>query len=89
MLKLMRRAYAGRRPLENLVRRLARKRERMSMKEIVKGVGIVLFVLAWICGAVLAPGWWKLAAFSFPPYPWYLLVERAMQAAGLVAAPWW
>ena len=55
------------------------------MKELVQGVGGLLAVLAWIGGAVLAPGWWKVAAFCFPPYPWYLLVERAMQAAGLVA----
>jgi hypothetical protein len=52
------------------------------MNHFVEGVGALLAVLAWIAGAVLAPGWWKLAAFVFPPYPWYLVVERAMQALG-------
>ena len=55
------------------------------MNHFVEVVGALLAVLAWIAGAVLAPGWWKLAAFVFPPYPWYLVVERAMQALGLIA----
>ena len=38
------------------------------MKHIVEGIGALLAVLAWIAGTVLAPGWWKLAAFVFPPY---------------------
>jgi hypothetical protein len=54
------------------------------MKHIVEGMGVFLAVVAWIAGAVLAPGWWKLAAFMFPLYPWYLVVERAMQALGLL-----
>ena len=51
------------------------------MKHVVQGISVFLAVLAWVGGAVLAPGWWKLAAFVFPPYPWYLLAERAMQTA--------
>ena len=54
------------------------------MKLLVEGVGVLLAALAWLAGTVLAPGWWKLAAFVFPPYPWYLVGERAMQAMGLV-----
>jgi hypothetical protein len=54
------------------------------MKHVVEGIGVLLAVLAWIGGTVLAPGWWKLAASVFPPYPWYLVVERLMQAFGLV-----
>jgi hypothetical protein len=61
-----------------------RKDERYTMKHIVEGMGVFLAVVAWIAGAVLAPGWWKLAAFMFPLYPWYLVVERAMQALGLL-----
>ena len=52
------------------------------MKHIVDGIGVLLAAVAWIAGTVLAPGWWKLAAFVFPPYPWYLVAERAMQALG-------
>lgn len=55
------------------------------MKHVVEGIGALLAVLAWIAGTVLAPGWWKLAAFVLPPYPWYLVAERAMQALGLLA----
>lgn len=42
-------------------------------------------VVAWICGTVLAAGWWKLAAFCFPPYAWYLVAELLMQRWGVVA----
>lgn len=55
------------------------------MKHAVEGIGWLLAIVAWMAGTVLAPGWWKLAAFAFPPYPWYLLTERAMQAFGLLA----
>lgn len=55
------------------------------MKPFVKGTGALLAVLAWIAGTVLAPGWNKLVAAVFPPYPWYLVVEQAMQALGLLA----
>ena len=40
--------------------------------------------IAWICGTVLAAGWWKLAAFCFPPYAWYLVAELLMHRMGLV-----
>lgn len=55
------------------------------MKHLMEGAIAMIAAIAWLAGAVLAPGWWKLAAFVFPPYPWYLVVERAMQAAGLLA----
>jgi len=53
--------------------------------DLVSLLVVMAAVLAWIAGTVLAPGWWKLAAFLFPPYPWYLVMERAMQALSLVA----
>lgn len=55
------------------------------MKHLISGIGALLAVLAWIAGTVLAPGEWKLVAFVFPLYSWYLVVERAMQAAGWLA----
>jgi len=42
----------------------------------------VLAIIPWIAGTVLAPGWWKIAAFIFPPYPWYLVAEKIMQSQG-------
>lgn len=55
------------------------------MEHVVKGVGFLLAVLAWLAGTVLAGGWWKLAAFVFPPYSWYLVVQRVMQESGWLA----
>ena len=54
------------------------------MKDTVGGFGVVLAVVAWLAGMVLAPGWWKIAAFIFPPYPWYLITERLMQIMNLI-----
>ena len=47
------------------------------MTIVVNGAAVV----AWLCGTVLAAGWWKLAAFAFPPYAWYLVAELVMQLA--------
>ena len=41
-------------------------------------------LVAWLCGTVLAAGWWKLAAACFPPYAWYLVAELLMRRMGLV-----
>lgn len=37
---------------------------------------VLLFFASWIGGMVLANGWWKLLAFFFFPYSWYLLLEK-------------
>jgi hypothetical protein len=50
---------------------------------IQTATGLLAFV-CWLCGTVLAAGWWKVAAVFFPPYAWYLCAERAMQMAGLI-----
>lgn len=55
------------------------------MRHAINSIGYGIAVVAWLAGAVLAPGWWKLAAFVFPPYPWYLVAERVMQAWGLLS----
>ena len=42
-------------------------------------------ISAWICGIVIAQGFASsLAAVIFPPWAWYLVAERVMQAAGWV-----
>ena len=48
------------------------------MSGVTNGVAIV----AWLCGMVLAQGWWKLVAFFFAPYAWYLVAELLMQRLG-------
>lgn len=54
------------------------------MEHIVKSFGYGIAVIAWLAGMVLAAGALKVIAFIFPPYAWYLLVERAMQLAGVL-----
>jgi hypothetical protein len=46
---------------------------------------LVLFfmVLPWLAGTVLAKGFWlTTAAILFPPYAWYLVVQRMLVAIG-------
>lgn len=41
--------------------------------------------IAWIAGIVLASGFWSTAfAMFIPLWAWYLVVERAMQALGIL-----
>jgi hypothetical protein len=44
----------------------------------MSSIGYFIAIFAWLAGIVLAAGWWKIAAFAFPPYAWYLVVERFM-----------
>lgn len=54
-----------------------------AIKYLVEGALGVLAVIAWLAGAVLAHGFWSTAfALFVPPWAWYLLVERVMQAQG-------
>lgn len=50
----------------------------------MKNVGYFLAVVAWLMGIVLAYGWLKLVAYIFPPYAWYLLIERLMKLIGII-----
>lgn len=47
------------------------------------GIGFSLAVIGWLAGIVLAKGGLAWVAAFFPPYGWYLAVERVMQALGL------
>jgi hypothetical protein len=39
----------------------------------------VIFVFSWVAGVVLAPVWnLKLGAAVFPPYSYYVLLERVI-----------
>lgn len=48
-------------------------------------VFMVMIVLPWLAGIVLAKGFWSTAFALFPPYAWYLLVEHVMTITGFVA----
>lgn len=53
---------------------------------ISSGIGWIIAVIGWIAGIVLAHGFWLTTlALIFPPYGWYLFVERAMRVAGMLA----
>lgn len=44
----------------------------------------ILAVVCWLAGIVLAKGFGAVVAILIPPYGWYLVVERVMQAIGAV-----
>ena len=57
------------------------------MKLALNWIVAVLVIVSWLAGVVLASGFWSTAfAICFPPYAWYLVVERAMVMAGWVGA---
>ena len=45
----------------------------------MRDIGVFLLVLVWTAGVIIAEGWWKAAAFFFPPYGIYLAVEVAVR----------
>lgn len=54
------------------------------MKHAVEETLYIVLIVGWLAGVVLASGWWKALAVCLPFYAWYLIVERAMQAMGVV-----
>ena len=57
------------------------------MSQAVGFVATIVAVTLWLAGVVLAQGLWStVAAIWFPPYAWYLVVERAMVMAGILSA---
>ena len=55
------------------------------MSEDTGAVVWLIFTAVWIAGIVLAKGFWScLAALFIPPWALYLVVERAMQLAGMI-----
>jgi hypothetical protein len=56
------------------------------MKDLVELVAVLAILVAWICGLVLAKGFWStLFAVCVPPWAWYLVAERGLQLAGWIA----
>lgn len=54
------------------------------MKEVSKAFVSLVMSVSWIAGIVIADGGWKVLAILFPPYSWYLFVERIMKVYGLI-----
>lgn len=42
------------------------------------------FLAGWLCGFVLAKGFFSTLFCVFPPWAWYLCAERGLQIAGWV-----
>lgn len=52
----------------------------------MKYIAKLFMIVFWVAGVVLAKGFWSTAiACIFPLWGWYLVVERAMVMAGIVA----
>lgn len=55
------------------------------MKYFTAWLSMMLFLIPWTAGVVLAKGFWStLFAVIFFPWAFYLVVERCMQALGIV-----
>jgi len=56
-----------------------------SSNNVGDSISLFIIVTAWIAGVVLSPpGKLIYAAIFFPPYAWYLLIERVMKVTGLI-----
>lgn len=55
------------------------------MKDLAEIIAVTTIMTAWICGIVLAKGFWStLFAVFAPPWAWYLFAERGLQLAGWI-----
>ena len=51
------------------------------MKALCDHVSTWLAIFFWLVGIALAKGFWLTAcAFIFPPFAWYLVVERLVNS---------
>lgn len=51
----------------------------------MKSIASLIMAAAWICGVVLANGFWStLFAVTIPFWSFYLVAEKIMQAVGLI-----
>jgi len=49
------------------------------MKDGTEYLSAWISIIAWLAGIVIAKGFWiTTASVLFPPFAWYLLVERLM-----------
>ena len=54
------------------------------MKEIIGFLTSLILVPTWIAGFVLAKGFWSTFSCIFPPWSFYLVVEKLMTFYGLI-----
>jgi hypothetical protein len=58
------------------------------MKDTFNGIAsiilLVLIIVPWLIGLVVAKGFWSTLFAFFPPYAWYLVTEHLMQMNGWI-----
>lgn len=55
------------------------------MRDLLDFVKWALLIVLWVCGVVLAKGFWStLFAICLPFWGWYLVTERVLAAFGVV-----
>lgn len=54
------------------------------MKKLADLLSGFFIVVLWLVGIVLAKGLWTLLAIIFPPYGWYLIIQKFMAAIGWI-----
>lgn len=48
-------------------------------------IGSIIMISAWVAGWVLSKGFWLMAvSILFPPYAWYLVIEKFMEFYGII-----
>jgi hypothetical protein len=47
----------------------------------------VVVVITWLMGFVIAQGFWSTLFCWFPPYAWYLVIERTMIVYHILELP--
>jgi|GEM_PF-1640810 len=53
------------------------------MKYLAEALLTIVAATSWLAGLVFASGFWlTTAAVFFPPYAWYLVVERVIRGMG-------
>ena len=54
------------------------------MKTFAELIALIVLVVPWIAGIVIASGFWStFISIIFPFYSWYLVIERVMSVNGL------
>lgn len=55
----------------------------MSNK-LVESAMTLIFLAFWFGGIAIAKGWFAVLALFFPPYAWYLAIEKILQLNGYI-----
>lgn len=45
---------------------------------------LLIMIITWLMGLVLAKGFWQTIFAFFPPYAWYLVVEQFLKHQGWI-----